>query len=254
MYRTGKSYLVNKLIKTKQLGFRTGASTQSVTKGLSIWGRPIAASDEFGQDLYYIVIDSEGIGSCEQEVKYDMKLLTLVFLISSTVIYNSMGAIDELALDQLRVVTNLKNCLGGQMPSEKTRLVWVLRDFALQLIDRNGCELTANQYLEHCLEDVAGNSPEVRKKNEIRRSIRENLGKKSCFTLVRPTINEKDLVDLNGCKLRTEFVSEIEAIKEEVFSGRHEDLKKIDGCPLNGKLLSDLIEKCIAVINSNGLP
>lgn len=88
--------------------------------------------------MYYVVIDSEGIGSCEQEVKYDMKILTLVFLISSTVIYNSMGAIDEQALDQLRVVTNLKNCLASQMPTEKTKLVWVLRDFALQLIDRYG--------------------------------------------------------------------------------------------------------------------
>ena len=69
-----------------------------------------------------------------------MKLLTLVFLLSSTVIYNSMGAIDELALDQLRVITNLKNCLSpSQFPSEKTKLVWVLRDFALQLVDKYGC-------------------------------------------------------------------------------------------------------------------
>lgn len=77
----------------------------------------MAASDEYGNDHYYIVIDSEGIGSCEQEIKYDLKILTLVFLISSTVIYNSMGAIDELALDQLRVVTNLKNCFKSQDPS-----------------------------------------------------------------------------------------------------------------------------------------
>lgn len=66
MYRTGKSYLVNRLLKTKQVGFRTGSTTQSVTKGLNVWGRPIAATDERGNELYYIVIDSEGIGSCEQ--------------------------------------------------------------------------------------------------------------------------------------------------------------------------------------------
>lgn len=76
-----------------------------------------------------------------------MKLLTLVFLISSTVIYNSMGAIDELALDQLRVVTNLKNCYPVQASTEKTKLVWVLRDFALQLVDRNGFEMSPNEYL-----------------------------------------------------------------------------------------------------------
>ena len=76
-----------------------------------------------------------------------MKLLMLVFLISSTVVYNSMGAIDEQALDQLRVIVNLKNSLASQAPREKTKLVWVLRDFALQLVDRNGLEITADEYL-----------------------------------------------------------------------------------------------------------
>jgi hypothetical protein len=64
MYRTGKSYLVNRLLKTKQVGFKTGSTTQSVTKGLNLWGRPIPAEDEDGNEMYYIVIDSEGIGSC----------------------------------------------------------------------------------------------------------------------------------------------------------------------------------------------
>jgi hypothetical protein len=66
VYRTGKSYLVNRLLKTKQTGFQTGSTTQSVTKGLNMWGRPIVAEDENGNEMLYIVIDSEGIGSCEQ--------------------------------------------------------------------------------------------------------------------------------------------------------------------------------------------
>ena len=115
--------------------------------------------------MCYVVIDSEGIGSCDQELKYDMKLLTLVFLISSTVIYNSMGAIDEQALDQLRVVTNLKNCIASKVPEERTKLVWVLRDFALQLVDKYGCEMTANEYLKQCLEDAPGSGLEIKKKN-----------------------------------------------------------------------------------------
>lgn len=49
-------------------------------------------------------------------------------------------------------------------------------------------------------------------------------------------------------------MSEIEAIREEVFGGSHEDLKKIGGHPLNGKLLADLLDECISVLNSNGMP
>ena len=43
LYRTGKSFLVNKLIKdgNNHNGFRVGSTTNSVTKGLYIWGKPI---------------------------------------------------------------------------------------------------------------------------------------------------------------------------------------------------------------------
>jgi len=48
MYRTGKSYLINRLLKNKQNGFKIGSTTQSCTKGLNLWGRPIPAEDEEG--------------------------------------------------------------------------------------------------------------------------------------------------------------------------------------------------------------
>lgn len=74
----------------------------------------------------------------------------MIFLISSTVIYNSIGAIDEQGLDQLRVIVNLKKSFSGQENSQP-RLIWVLRDFALQLINKKGDSLTENEYLEDCL-------------------------------------------------------------------------------------------------------
>ena len=63
--------------------------------------------------------------------------------------------------------------------------------------------MTPDEYLHQCLEDSPGNSAQVRKKNEIRKAIRANLGDKKCFTLVRPTIKEEDLADLGKCKLRS---------------------------------------------------
>jgi hypothetical protein len=94
----------------------------------------------------YLAVDSEGVGSCEQEVKYDLKILMLVFLMSSTVIYNSVGAIDEVTLDQLRTVLNLRQALP-HADHQCAKLVWVLRDFALQLVNKNGREMSPNDYL-----------------------------------------------------------------------------------------------------------
>lgn len=213
VYRSGKSYLVNRLLRNNRgNGFATGCSVEPVTKGLSMWSRPIPAEDEEGEEFVYLAVDSEGVGSCEQEARYDLKILMLVFLMSSTVIYNSLGAIDELTLDQLRTVLNLRQALP--QASHKAKLVWVLRDFALQLVGKNGREMSANDYLEQCLEEVPSHSLEVRKKNEIRRAIKDTFGKRCCFPLVRPTIKEDDLINLEQCCLRDEFLEGIEAIRE----------------------------------------
>ena len=63
-----------------------------------------------------------------------------------------------MSLDQLRVVTNLKKIFAAQQEREKIKLVWVLRDFALQLIDKNGIDITPNEYLEQCLEETPTNN------------------------------------------------------------------------------------------------
>lgn len=64
------------------------------TKGLWLWSKPIPAKDEQGNPFYHIVVDSEGIGSTDQDFSHDCKLLLLIFYLSSTLIYNSLGVID----------------------------------------------------------------------------------------------------------------------------------------------------------------
>lgn len=65
-------------------------------------------------------MDSEGIGGLEKDNNYDVKLMTLAMLLSSVLIYNSVGkarkkklyfikigAIDEPALENLSLIVNL---------------------------------------------------------------------------------------------------------------------------------------------------
>lgn len=111
-----------------------------------------------------------------------MDLLILIFLISSTVVYNSMGAIDELSLEQLQAVLKLKLCVENtehqydscsyRYSSDNPKFIWVLRDFALQLVDKTGQEITSDEYLEQCLEESTATTQEARKKNEIRKAIK----------------------------------------------------------------------------------
>ena len=65
--------------------------------------------------------------------------------------------------------------------------LWVVRDFALKLEDRNGNEISSKKYLEHALSEKHGISENCEKKNRVRRIINGFFQEKDCFVMVRPT-------------------------------------------------------------------
>ena len=71
--------------------------------------------------------------------------------------------------------------------------MWTVRDFTLKLIDTFGSEITSKEYLESALKEVKGHSEAVEAKNRVRRLITSFFQDRDCFTMVRPTENEKDL-------------------------------------------------------------
>jgi hypothetical protein len=71
--------------------------------------------------------------------------------------------------------------------------LWVVRDFSLKLIDHQGNSITSKQYFENALKEQKGTSDAVEKKNRIRRLIANFFQDRDCFTIVRPTEEERDL-------------------------------------------------------------
>ena len=106
-YRTGKSYLLNRMLLNRQRGFGVGPTINPCTKGLWIWGTPIQGFTPDGQPLNVLVVDSEGIGGLDEDNNHDMRIFSLAMLLSSYFLYNSVGSIDENALSNLSLVTNL---------------------------------------------------------------------------------------------------------------------------------------------------
>lgn len=54
-----------------------------------------------------IVVDTEGLGAYDEDENHDAKIFLLALLLSSLLIYNSVGTIDENALNSLSLVINL---------------------------------------------------------------------------------------------------------------------------------------------------
>uniref|UniRef100_A0A8C7CDE9 GB1/RHD3-type G domain-containing protein n=1 Tax=Neovison vison TaxID=452646 RepID=A0A8C7CDE9_NEOVI len=97
-YRTGKSYLLNRLLGQNH-GFLLGSTVRSKTKGIWMWCVPHPSK----VNHTLVLLDTEGLGNIEKvDPKNDSWIFALTVLLSSTLIYNSMGTINHQALEQLQ--------------------------------------------------------------------------------------------------------------------------------------------------------
>lgn len=140
VYRSGKSFLLNRIILNQERGFNVGSTVNACTKGIWIWGRPLKAQTEDGQIVNLIVLDSEGFGSLDQDSSHDCRIFALILLLSSVFIYNSTGVIDENAISNLSVVINLTKHLrvkaGVARPKSDTQTKIDKSSFSGRLIRR----------------------------------------------------------------------------------------------------------------------
>jgi formylmethanofuran dehydrogenase subunit A len=95
------------MLLNRQKGFGVGPTINPCTKGLWIWGTPVQGTTVDGQPINVLVVDSEGIGGLDEDNNHDMRIFSLAMLLSSYFLYNSVGSIDENALSNLSLVTNL---------------------------------------------------------------------------------------------------------------------------------------------------
>ena len=80
------------------------------TKGLWLWKKVIYMQNPAQPDIppvAMIVVDTEGLGAYDEDENHDAKIFLLALLLSSLLIYNSVGTIDENALNSLSLVINL---------------------------------------------------------------------------------------------------------------------------------------------------
>ena len=54
-----------------------------------------------GKPIKVLIMDTEGMGSLDEDSNHDIRVFSLALLLSSTFIYNSVGNIDESALQSL---------------------------------------------------------------------------------------------------------------------------------------------------------
>ncbi len=278
LYRTGKSYLVNRVVG-QQHGFTVGPTVNACTKGIWMWSEPIPFENARGETMQMLVLDTEGIGGTKSSSEYDTRIFSLAVLLCSTLIYNSLGSIDESAVSNLSFVANLSQHVqvkanqnsndggdgdgGGGGDDNSTdalasffpSFLWVIRDFALELVDDDYNDITEQDYLENCLRQQDGFSKDVMDKNRVRKSLTNFFQRRDCATIVRPIDDEALLQQLDDQpyeSLRPLFREQLERMRSRLLAQL--TAKTLRGKAMSGAMLGTLVRTYVDAMNTNGVP
>ena len=283
LYRTGKSFLLNRIVNslsttpTTTTHFSVGKTTEACTRGIWIWDPQITIR---GSKL--ILLDSEGLASLDQDENHDAQIFCLALLLSSFFMLNTQGVIDENAIDRLYLVGEItKRICSSSSSSSSTAastaastassssttneqqlseyfppFMWLLRDFHLDL-EHQGRTLSTNEYLENSLADrgVNGGGRRTEERNDTRRAIRQLFKHRQCFTMVRPALEEESLrhaSDLTDNELRPTFLIQLNKLVHIIKTQTPK--KQIMGTDVDGVQLIQLAQEYITAINNGAVP
>ncbi|XP_069591181.1 guanylate-binding protein 1-like [Ranitomeya imitator] len=260
LYRTGKSYLMNKLAGAKK-GFNLGYNVQAETKGIWMWCVPHPTKP----DHVLVLLDTEGLGDVEKgDKKNDIWIFSLAVLLSSALVYNSKGTIDQDAIDKLKFVGDLAELIKVKSHDNEDEeaefslhfpiFIWAVRDFHLKL-NVDGKPITEDEYLDNALK-LRNPEKTIRDEdfNRPRKRLRMYFGKRKCFVFDQPSASTEDLQNMDNIsesELKPEFLQQTKNFCDYVF--QEAGAKKVIGSvTVTGSQLGKLAEMYTkAIMTSN---
>ncbi|KAL3871944.1 hypothetical protein ACJMK2_039916 [Sinanodonta woodiana] len=261
LYRTGKSYLLNRLAQVNKGSLNCDVkriSLMACTLSLKKFANWSRREKVIGNSVH-LFFDMFG------DKNHDNWIFTLATLLGSTLVYNAMGKFDQDALEKLSFITELsKHVKISDSPSSQKGaedldlylplFILALRDFCLEL-KSNGRDITSDEYLEECLSVRSGNKDFDVRYNTPRICIRKYFRRRKCFTFDRPGSKTtlKKLETLTDEDLEEEFGEDSNKFADFVL---RECLPKFldNGQPVNGRMFATLTQAYVAAIRHGKIP
>lgn len=132
----------------KGFSFRSGIVRETV--GISMWSKPFIMKKLSGKRIAVVLMDSQGLYDPSTSADDNVRIFTMVSLLSSSIILYTRGNIDTSKLSQLDYFMEYAK-LGSKIDSKSKpfqRLTFLLRDF--NLVNAHGWE-GGKQALDHYL-------------------------------------------------------------------------------------------------------
>ncbi|XP_060566028.1 guanylate-binding protein 1-like isoform X2 [Ruditapes philippinarum] len=255
LYRTGKSYLMNRLAESSK-GFALGDTIESKTKGIWAWCKIHPKMS----NTVLLLLDTEGLGDVDKgDPSHDNKIFTLATLLSNCLVYNMKGAFDNDAVSKLTFVTEMASNIRfrGQSSEDNQSInlilpdfVLCLRDFSLKLI-KDGKKITENDYLEQSLAEKKSKADQF---NKPRACIRKYFSRRQCFAFPVPGDGEvlENLETLSFYQLSTRFKEVTNRFTSYIY--KIPPKKLLASKPINGQMFVTLADQYVKAIKDGDVP
>ncbi|CAK9099518.1 unnamed protein product [Durusdinium trenchii] len=153
----------------------------------------------------------------------------------------------------------MKDCEGfGSTDSDKTRdakLMWLLRDFLLELVDEKGRRMTPDEYLESSLRKTPRDAVESQRSQaarEVRETLLQSFPDRRCVTLCQPVIDEEQLRQLSEVPfehLRPEFRRGFQDLQTQLLRLAMSHPKTVQGEAICASAWAAMLRKLVAALN-----
>lgn len=271
LFKSGKSSVLNRvLLPSGEDGFHVDSNDdQPCTRGLWVWSEPIKAQAPDGTEVSMILVDCEGLDGGSSFQERDCCIFSLSVLLSSYIIYNSVGALADDAVETLwRFVHGMANSVqvnSSKDDEEKTeqqsiadfmpKLLWAFRDEKLQRKDEHGRQFSSRQHLERALEEATREfgADKVQNLNKAKAGLKHLFPDRDCFPAVNLTDpeasrqespNKSGGLDSSVLSLPRRLAALREAIRKQA------EVKTLFGAELSGRMLVELAEELVTAVNN----
>lgn len=251
--RTGKSYLMNALQRTRNMktaGFKVESGTTTVTEGIWV----MKMSDPNDSKNTYLLMDTEGFGGYKKKyTPVDTWIGCLAILLSHIFIFNTMHSIGGNVIDQLSYTSEIVNKISSDSTSHMLMqemfpaFVLVIQDFYLE--DRE--EARYDEYLEDTLAYDDGQSQQ---KESTKQILKSKFVNRKCFCLTRPANANDHLRNLDTIpeeKLTELYRKQIEQLRNDIF--QQHATRRISKS-FDGTTFIKFANNILKMIEVNGIP
>ncbi|CAK9075664.1 Guanylate-binding protein 1 (GTP-binding protein 1) (GBP-1) (mGBP-1) (mGBP1) (Guanine nucleotide-binding protein 1) (Interferon-gamma-inducible protein MAG-1) (Interferon-induced guanylate-binding protein 1) [Durusdinium trenchii] len=254
--QSGKTYLANLLLDRPQQGQQVlqvggGLWSTARTEGVWLWAGGV---DKDERSPLILLLDCEGFGgagatttddSCHGASR-DMQILALSWLLSSALVMNCTGSLNEALFDQLKSASRFGDLVEerGTEAYGKPALLWFLRDFDEVPQDEKGRSMTADEYLEKSLHEASKES--ARKAGSVRHGLLKFFRHRSCHFAPSPGSRPESL---SYSALAKPFKAAVEQFRSKLFSTALACPKAVNGKPLGCVAFTALLRQLVAGVN-----